>query len=111
MTITNGEIVGRLNALQLLSDVVFPVQIAYTIKKNHRKLVSEYKDYEESLNELKTKYPDHEKDPGYMKELQELLDILVVIDFHMLPESLFESGDFTLTATQLEILEFMIETE
>lgn len=111
MIITNGTVIGYLNALQLISDVEFPVSITYAIKKNHRKLVSEYKDYEEQKNSLMERFPKVEKDPEYIKALQELLDIEVSVDFHMLSESIFENGDFNITAAQLEILEFMIETE
>lgn len=111
MKFTNGSIVGTLNALATMADIEFPVQVAYAIKKNHRKLVAEYKDYEEQLEVLKEKYPERDKSKEYMSDLQTLLDIEVDIDIHKLDESVFTNGVFNITAKQLEIMEFMIETE
>lgn len=111
MKLTNGSIVGILNALATMANMEFPVQVAYAIKKNHRKLVVEYKDYEEQLEVIKEKYPEQNKSPEYMSDLQILLDIEVDIDIFKIPESIFESGEFNITPSQIEILEFMIETE
>ena len=110
MILTNQEIVNHLNALPSLGGVVFPVQITYALKKNHRKLVIEYQDYEEQLNELKKKYPEKE-DFESSEELKTLKSIGNEIDIHYLPEELFLTGDFKITAQQLEILEFMIESK
>lgn len=110
MLITNKEIIDHLNALPQLADVNLPVQVTHAIKKNHRKLVSEYKDYEETFMELKEKYPNLE-DLEDSSDLKELLSIEVDIEFFKVPESIFENGQFTITLKQFEILEFMIETE
>lgn len=108
MILKNSDIINYINALPALANASLPVSITYAIKKNGRKLVSEYKDYEEELNRLREKYPDLDNNNP---ELQELLAIEVPIDLHMIPESAFETGTFTLSPAQLEILDFMIESE
>ena len=110
MLIKNSEIVNHLNALPQLADVDLPVQVTYAIKKNHRKLVSEYKDYEESLIPIQEKYPDFEEFQD-SDELKELLAIETDVDIFKIPGSIFETGIFNITLKQFEILEFMIETE
>lgn len=109
MGIKNIEIIQTLNALHELSTVELPVRLAYAIKKNHRKLITEYTDYEEQLNALREKHNGDEKSMEYGKELRELLDIEVDVDFYKISEDVFESGDFTITTQQLSNLDFMIE--
>jgi len=109
MGIKNIEIIQTLNALHELSTAELPVRLAYAIKKNHRKLIAEYADYEEQLNAMGEKYNGDKQSVEYGKELRELLDIEVDIDFYKVPESIFESGDFNITTQQLSNLDFMIE--
>lgn len=111
MILTNQEIVNHLNALPSLGGVELPVQITYALKKNHRKLVTEYKDYEEQLDELKEKYPQKEEPIMFNNAVKELLTIENEIEIHKVSEDLFLTGDFKITAQQLEILEFMIESK
>jgi len=111
MKITNQDIVNHLNAIPLLGGVELPVQITYALKKNHRKLVTEYKDYEEQLEELKEKYPQTKEPIMFNNQLKDLLAIENEIELHKVPEELFVTGDFKITAQQLEILEFMIESK
>lgn len=110
MIFKNSQIIDMLNNLPLLGDVCLPVQVTYAIKKNHRKFVTEYKDYEEQLQDLRIKYPD-QKDLEESEEIRILLDIEVDIDIFKIPESIFTTGTFNITPSQIEILEFMIETE
>ena len=111
----NIEIIERINRMEGIADLSLPVSIAYAIKKNHKKLMSEYKDYEAMLDELNAKYRDPDgqvikaTEKEYQKKLGELLSIEVEIAFHKIPETIFESGEFEITPKQLEILEFMIE--
>lgn len=107
MKLKNIEIVQLLNGIAELSSNEMPVRLAYAIKKNHKKLVEEYRDYEEQLNKLREKHD--EKSMEYGKELKELLDIEVNIEFHKIPESVFENGDFAISPKHIEALEFMIE--
>ena len=109
MIMKNLDVVNYLNGLFELSDVLFPVQLTYAIKKNHRKLVAEYGDYDEQRVALLSKYNEDKTDQAFIKELNELLAIEVDIDVHKIPETIFESGEFEITPKQLEILEFMIE--
>lgn len=111
MKLTNQEIINHLNSIPALAGVEFPVKITYALKKNHRKLVTEYKDYEAQLDDLREKYPKLDEDEDFNKAVKELLAIENEIDIFMLDESIFETGDFNVTATQLEILEFMIESK
>lgn len=111
MKIKNIDIINHLNALHELSDVELPVRLIYAIKKNHRRLVTEYSDYDEQRKALKDKYKGNTKSEEYGKELRELLDIEVDVEFHKVKEDVFETGDFSITARQLEALEFMIEIE
>lgn len=108
MIITNRQMVDRLNNIQMLSKVELPVRVVHAIKKNYRKLATEYADYDESLKELKVKYPDLKEDNP---DLLELLKLEMEVDIYTIPESIFTSSDFNLTIEQFEMLEFMIETE
>jgi len=110
MKLTNQNIINHINALLSLGGVELPVQITYALKKNHRKLVTEYKDYEEQLDELKIKYPEKEEPIMLNNAVKELLAIENEIEIHKVPEELFITGDFKISAQQLESLEFMIET-
>lgn len=109
MKMKNIEVVGLLNALNSLSDVKLPVRLSYGIKKNHKKLLDEYSDYEDQLNALRDKYNGDEKSDGYGKELRELLDIDVEIEFYKISDEIFESSDFNITPQQLSIIDFMID--
>jgi uncharacterized membrane protein YgaE (UPF0421/DUF939 family) len=109
MKLKNGEIIQLLNRLDKLSEVELPVRIAYGIKKNVKKLMDEYKDYDEQRRELIKKYNNDEKSKDYGKELRELLDIETDIEFYKVPESVFESGNFIITPQQLSTLDFMVE--
>lgn len=111
MKLTNQEIINHLNYIPALAGVEFPVKITYALKKNHRKLVTEYKDYEAQLDDLREKYPKLNEDENFNIAVKELLAIENEIDIFMLDESIFETGDFNITPSQIEILEFMIETE
>ena len=111
MKLTNQEIINHLNSIPALAGVEFPVKITYALKKNHRKLVTEYKDYEAQLDDLREKYPKLNEDENFNIAVKELLAIENEIDIFMLDESIFETGDFNITPSQIEILEFMIETE
>lgn len=111
----NIEIIERLNKLEGLADLSLPVNVAYAIKKNHKKLMGEYKDYEATLDELNAKYRDSKGEiiestkSEYQKKLGELLSIEVNIEFHKVPESTFEEGNFGITLQQLGVIDFMIE--
>ena len=107
--ITNQEIVNLLNSILALASVELPVRVTYALKKNHRKLVTEYKDYEAQLDEIREKYPKLDDDENFNQAVKELLSLENEIDIYTIDESIFESGDFKITAAQLETLEFMIE--
>lgn len=109
MKIKNIEIINRINALGVLVELPLPVQLTYAIRKNARKLEAEYKDYFEALTALKKKYKDDKESPDYTKELNELLNIEVEIDFHMVPETIFDVGEFDISLQQMAALDFMIE--
>lgn len=108
MKMKNGEIIQLLNGLDRLSRVELPVKIAYGIKKNVKKLMEEYQVYDDQRRELVKKHNNDEKSKDYGKELRELLDIENDIEFHKVPESVFD-GDFNITLQQLSALDFMIE--
>ena len=111
----NIEIIERINRMGGIADLSLPVSIAYAIKKNHKKLMSEYKDYEAMLDELNAKYLDPDgqvikaTEKEYQKKLGELLSIEVEIEFHKIPESAFEEADFDITLQQITAIDFMIE--
>lgn len=109
MKMKNAEIIQLLNGLDRLSDVELPVKIAYGIKKNVKKLMAEYQDYDDQRRALIKKHNNDEKSKDYGKELRELLDIETDIEFYKVPESAFESGDFNITPQQLGTIDFMIE--
>lgn len=110
MIFTNAQIVNHINTIPLVANVVLPVRITYAIKKNYRKFVTEYQDYDEQLQDLRVKYPD-QKELEDSEDIKTLLAIEVDVDIFKIPESIFETGDFSITPAQIEALEFMIETE
>lgn len=109
MKLKNIEIVNRINGLGAVADLPLPVRLTYAIRKNAKKLEAEYNDYFEALTSLKEKYQDDKENPGYSKELEELLNIEVEIELHMVPETIFDGAGFDITLQQLAALDFMIE--
>lgn len=107
MKIKNIEIINRINGLGAVADLPLPVRLTYAIRKNAKKLEAEYNDYFEAYTALKEKYKDDKESPECTKELNDLLNIEVDIDFHMISDSIFEGFDITLQ--QLTALDFMIE--
>jgi len=109
MKMKNIDIINRINGLGVVADLPLPVRLTYAIRKNAKKLEVEYNDYYEALTELKEKYKGDKESPEYTKELEELLNIEVEIDFHMVTESIFDSVNFDITLQQITALDFMIE--
>lgn len=109
MKMKNIDIINRINGLGAVADLPLPVRLTYAIRKNAKKLEAEYNDYFELLTVLKEKYQDDKESPGYSKELEELLNIEVDIELHMVPETIFDGAGFDITLQQLTALDFMIE--
>ena len=109
MKMKNIDIINRINGLGVVADLPLPIRLTYAIRKNARKLEAEYKDYFEAYTELKEKYKDDKESPEYTKELEELLNIEVEIEFHMVTESIFDCENFDITLQQLAAIDFMIE--
>lgn len=109
MKLKNIDIVNRINGLGAVADLPLPVRLTYAIRKNAKKLESEYNDYFESLTTLKNKYQDDKESQEYTKELEDLLNIEVDIEFYKVPEDVLDGFDITLQ--QLAALDFMIELE
>ena len=111
----NSELLQVLLTFNELNEIDLPVKLTYGIRKNHIKLIDEYRLYEEQLDRIDLKYKDRisEEDVStYNKEILELLDIDVPLsDIYKVPESVFENGDFKITPKQLAILSFMIKQE
>lgn len=109
MKMKNIEIINRINGLGAVADLPLPVRLTYAIRKNARKLETEYNDYFESYTALKKKYKDDKESPECNKELEELLNIEVEVDIHMVPETIFDGASFDITLQQLAALDFIIE--
>lgn len=107
MKLKNIDIINRINGLGAVADLAIPVRLTYAIRKNAKKLEEEYQEYFELYTELKEKYKGDPESPEYTKELEELLNIEVDIELHMVPESVLDGFDITLQ--QLTALDFMIE--
>lgn len=107
MIMKNIDIVNRINGLGAVADLPLPVRLTYAIRKNAKKLESEYNDYFEEYTKLKEKYKDDKESPECTKELNELLNIEVDIEFHTVSESVLDGFDITLQ--QMTALDFMIE--
>lgn len=103
----NIDIINRINGLGAVADLPLPVRLTYAIRKNARKLEAEYNDYFEAYTALKEKYKDDKESPECTKELNDLLNIEVDIEFYMVPEDALNGFDITLQ--QLAALDFMIE--
>jgi len=109
MKMKNIDIINRINGLGVVADLPLPVRLTYAIRKNAKKLEVEYNDYFESYTALKEKYKDDKESPEYTKELKELLNIEVDVEFHMVPETIFDGASFEITLQQMTALDFMIE--
>ena len=109
MKMKNIDIINRINGLGVVTNLPLPIRMTYAIRKNARKLETEYNDYFESYTTLKEKYKDDKESPEYTKELEELLNIEVDIDFRMVPETIFDGANFDITLQQITALDFMIE--
>lgn len=115
MIFKNSEIILKLNAMDCLAEIPFPVKLAYAIKKNHKKLMAEYDDYIEFFNGINKEYQDEtgeipkDKKEEHGKKIGELLSIESEIDMHMISEDIFDSSDFDITLQQLSALDFMIK--
>jgi len=107
MILKNIDIINKINGLGAVADLPLPVRLTYAIRKNAKKLELEYNDYFESLTALKEKHKTDPESPEYAKELNELLNIEVNIEFHTLPESVLDGFDITLQ--QMTAIDFMIE--
>lgn len=109
MKLKNIDIINRINGLVAVADLPLPIRLTYAIRKNARKLEAEYNDYFESMTALKDKYKDDKESPDYTKELEELLNIEVEIEFYKVPETIFDGDSFDITLKQITALDFMIE--
>lgn len=109
MKMKNIDIINRINGLGAVADLPLPVRLTYAIRKNARKLETEYNDYFEAYTALKEKYKDDKESPECTKELEDLLNIEVEIELHMVPDSIFDTASFDITLQQLAALDFMIE--
>lgn len=109
MKLKNIEIINRINGLGAVADLPLPVRLTYAIRKNAKKLEAEYNDYFEAYTALKEKHKDDKESPECSKELEELLNIEVDIELHMVPESIFDGASFEITLQQMTALDFMIE--
>lgn len=111
----NHEIVKVLNGLEGISKKEFPVEIAYTIRKNMKILMDEYNIYNELLEELKGRYPEEaagmeiDEQRVYQKELLELLNFETQLELHTFPESVLMEGVSKITLEELGTLECMIK--
>lgn len=111
MKMKNIDIINRINGLGAVADLPLPVRLTYAIRKNARKLETEYNDYFEAYTALKEKHKDDKESPECSKELEDLLSIEVDVDVHMVPDSIFDAASFDITLQQMTVLDFMIESE
>ena len=106
----NIEIISHINGLQ---DVItrhakdrLPVKLSYSINKNHKRLMEEYRSYEEEYNKLDDKSKEM-GESGPSSELKELLEIDVEVD--LVKVSINEIRSDILTYEDISILDFMLD--
>jgi len=108
MKMKNIDIYNKLRELAPLTALPLPIKLTYAFFKNAKKMEKENEYCSDLAIGLLSKYDGDDKNAEYQKELNELLNIEVDIDFQMVSESVLD-GDFEITLQQLSALDFMIE--
>lgn len=113
----NREIIEHINALGAFTKDKIPVKLSFAIVKNFNKLQDAYKDYDESRKALFESYADKENKEKiaeenrekWEKEINELLEIDVVVDVHMVDFAMLDG--LQLSVSDMAAIEFMIKEE
>lgn len=114
MKITNYTLVGLINELEKFSEKKLPQKISYAITRNIMLATKEYQIYESQFNKLMESYGDKmiRDDDGnikrnnmgipfveescseeFNKEIEELLNFEIEIDFYTVDEDVFNYND------------------
>jgi len=120
----NREIIEHINALGNFTKDKLPTKLSFAVVKNFNKLKSVYKDYDEARVLLVEKYAEKDNkgeivrnDNGtevfkegclsdWNKEVNELLDINVEFDIHLVDFAVIEN--LQMSVMDIEAIEFMI---
>lgn len=127
MKITNRRIVMDANLLGSLTQKKFPIKVSYALAKNLSKIEKELEIYNIERQKLIDKYCIKDEngenkidkdnklslDEKYLdvwnKDLNELLDIEIEIDIHKFNINDLLNSDCEMTASELMIIDYMIE--
>lgn len=114
MKIKNFELINTLNNLDrfIKKDIPLPVRVSYAVNKNIRKLMDEYKMYDEERAKITAGYDEksEEQKKEADKKLAELLDIRTEVDVYKITmEDIGNCGN--LSVNDVTALDFMIEEE
>ncbi|MGL5642928.1 MAG: DUF1617 family protein, partial [Paraclostridium sp.] len=125
--ITNRRIVMDANLLGSLTQKKFPIKVSYALAKNLSKIEKELEIYNIERQKLIDKYCIKDEngenkidkdnklslDEKYLdawnKDLNELLDIEIEIDIHEFNINDLLNSDCEMTASELMIIDYMIE--
>lgn len=123
MKLSNRELLSNMQRLKVLAQRDLPIKASYAIAKNMRKIEDELKPYEEERQRLLEKHGKKDKEgelivdergrakfkdkKAWNKDVDELLDIEVEIDFHKFNIKHLEGRE--ISPAELIALEHMIE--
>jgi len=111
MKIKIGDIVSSIEGVKQLQEINFPVKVSYRLMRLVNKLQTELNSYEEKRIDLIKKYGDAPDEKGainvtdpekialFRKDLQEIFDLEVDIDFE--PIKIDDAGDVKIPAKLL----------
>jgi hypothetical protein len=121
----NREIIEHINAIGAFTKDKMPTKLSFAVVKNFNKLQAAYKDYDQARLNLIDIYAEKD-DEGknklgedgtaiiktdsqdtFLTEINELLDIEVEIDVHMVDYSVIEN--IQLAVADMAAIEFMIK--
>lgn len=123
MKLSNRELLTNMQQLKVLAQRDLPIKASYAIAKNMRKIEEELRPYEEERQRLLEKHGKKDKEgelivdevgqvdfkdkKAWDKDINELLDIEVEIDFHKFNIEHLEGRE--ISPAELIALEHMIE--
>ncbi len=114
MKIKNFELINMINGLNKFvgKDMPLPVRVSYAINRNIKKLVDEYKTYDEERTKIMDGYEEKTKEEKREadEKLAQLLNIKTEVDIHNITtDDIFSCN--MLSVNDIEALGFMTKEE
>lgn len=107
MKITNREIINALDAMSLLKDRELPVELAFKVFDNHKKLMEAYEPYIKTMNKTQEQYKDN--NDKFLEEANKLINIEREIEVKKFTREELLNSEVKLTPAELAGLEVLID--